>query len=72
MENIFKTKKTVDLCMTLGVLKFIDRNFDMAAEYFREGINISPNDGTLWNKLGATQANSGKNDKALECYKNAL
>lgn len=72
MENMFKLNKSLELCMALGVLKFIDKNYDEASEYFREGINISPEDGTMWNKLGATYANSGRNDKALECYKKAL
>lgn len=72
MENIFKDNKSIDLCMALGVLKFIDKDYDTASIQFKEGINISPNDGTLWNKLGATYANAGRNDKALDCYKNAL
>lgn len=33
---------------------------------------MKPNDHTLWNKLGATQANSQKSHLAIEAYRKAL
>lgn len=35
----------------------------------RTAVKLNPNDPTLWNKLGATQANSSKSAEAVSAYK---
>ena len=61
-----------DVCMAIGVLCFMSRNFDEAAEAFTRAIEQRPADHSLWNKLGATLANKGDADQALAAYHKAL
>lgn len=61
-----------DVCMAVGVLNFMSRNFDEAADAFTRAIEQRPRDHSLWNKLGATLANKGESDRALEAYHKAL
>ncbi|CAJ1440678.1 unnamed protein product [Effrenium voratum] len=54
-----------DVFIALGVMENINRNFDEAiqAELFA---------GIVWNKLGATLANSGKSEQAVVAYHQGL
>lgn len=61
-----------NLCLAMGVLCFIQRNFAEAVVHFQNGIRENPTDHTLWNKYGAALANNLHVDKAIEVYKQAL
>lgn len=64
-----------DVHIVLGVLYNLSREFDKAMEAFETALKIRPRDYSLWNKLGATQANSVHSADAILAYqqvKNAL
>ena len=48
------------------------KDYDAAIDAFRKALETRPDDHQLWNKLGATQANSMECAKALPCDVNAL
>ncbi len=52
----------------LGVLYNVAGDRQAAAEVLEKACDLSPNDSTLWNKLGATLANLGKPDEAIKSY----
>ena len=47
-----------DVHIVWGVLYNLSREFDRAITSFQTAWKLKPNDYSLWNKLGATQANS--------------
>ena len=61
-----------DLHAVLGVLYNLSRDYPAAVGAFEAALQLRPTDYSLWNKLGATQANSMECSKALPCYINAL
>ncbi|KAG5492555.1 hypothetical protein JKF63_01133 [Porcisia hertigi] len=60
------------LFANLGVLHNVAHEFDEAAECLRKAVALHPDDPKMWNKLGATLANGGHPEKALEAYNRAL
>lgn len=52
----------------LGVLYNLSRNFDKAISSFEKALQLKPRDYSLWNKLGATQANSSRSAEAIYAY----
>jgi peroxin-5 len=65
-------QSVADVQVVLGVLYNVSRDYDAAAECFRIACAASDSDYTLWNKLGATQANGSKSEEAIPAYHRAL
>lgn len=57
-----------DLHIVLGVLYNLSREYDKAIDSFRTALELKPRDYSLWNKLGATQANSVQGADAILAY----
>jgi len=56
----------------LGVLYNLSRSYPEAMAAFESALKLRPLDYSLWNKLGATQANAMSCAEALPCYVKAL
>jgi peroxin-5 len=62
----------VDVKILLGVLYNVSQDFEQAAQLFREALEQRPHDYTLYNKLGATLANSSRSLEAVSYYQQSL
>ena len=65
-------KADTDMQLGLGLLKYNQYEYQRAIECFESALKKKPNSYILWNTLGATLANSGQNELALEKYRKAL
>ena len=61
-----------DVSTALGVLYNLSKEYHKAEDAFRHGLSLQPDNHSLWNKLGATQANSSNSKDAVEAYQRAL
>lgn len=61
-----------DLHVALGVLSSLAREYNGAVSAFRAALQLRENDYSLWNKLGATLANSSNAAEAITAYQKAL
>lgn len=61
-----------DVHIVLGVLYNLSREYDRAIESFQTALKLKPRDYSLWNKLGATQANSVQSADAIYAYQRVI
>ncbi|CAA7261694.1 unnamed protein product [Cyclocybe aegerita] len=61
-----------DIQIALAVLLNTNEEYEKAQDCFRTALAVRPDDWLLYNRVGATMANSGRAEEALEYYYRAL
>lgn len=61
-----------DVQIALGLLYNVVKDYDRSIDCFKSALIKRKDDYQLWNKLGATQANNGRYEDAIESYFHAL
>ncbi|QLQ81912.1 hypothetical protein HG537_0G01660 [Torulaspora globosa] len=61
-----------DVQLCLGLLFYADDDFDKTIDCFRAALSVNPNDELMWNRLGASLANSNRSEEAIQAYHKAL
>lgn len=61
-----------DVHLGLGLLYYTVEDFDKTIDCFKTALAINPNDELMWNRLGASLANSNRSEDAVAAYHQAL
>lgn len=61
-----------DVQLCLGLLFYADDEFDKTIDCFKAALNVNPKDELMWNRLGASLANSSRSEEAIQAYHMAL
>jgi peroxin-5 len=71
-EKNGNVEKSVDVLETLGVVCNVTREYEEGVQCLQAAANARPENYQLWNKLGATLANSNRSEEAQHAYHKAL
>lgn len=66
------TSSDPDIELSMGLLYYSRDDFSSASRHFREALRENPTDYLMWNRLGASLANSGKPEEAIKAYQKAI